>query len=392
MTRRQGMDGVVWLGIFVISGCAPVKPPTPTDAGATPTASAAAPAEQLDIMPKRRSSGPQARILAAIDHVRDRELLTTNGFWTVFHGILGLGPKSTMLRDPETGRRVNAFDYIAGGGELRGLRFIPTSHGLDVQMGPFAVGQGHQDQFVAEMAQWGMMADQKFVVLGKEYTFRDFIRHTQMRASVTEKQELSWAIVIVGQYLGTDAAWTNAAGQQLHLKDLVRYELDADVEHAPCGGTHRLFGLTWVYQLQQHNGDVGTGIWQEVAAKTAKYRDRARQYQNSDGSFSTEFFRGPGNAADPQLRINATGHILEWLALALSDEAVRQPWVENAAAALAIQILDLRDAPIEGGSLYHAVHGLSLYAARVYGPELMGPNRPFFPSDSRGTADPAKRD
>ena len=61
--------------------------------------------------------GPKARVEAAIENVRNRELSTNNGFWTVFHGILGLGPSVTLL-DPETNRRVNALDHIGRGGSL----------------------------------------------------------------------------------------------------------------------------------------------------------------------------------------------------------------------------------------------------------------------------------
>src|SRR5262249_41854229 len=106
-------------------------------------------------------NGLKERIELAIDQVRRRDLLTTNGFWTVFHGILGLGPR-VMLLNPDTGTRVNALDYICEGGDVRGMRFIPTQDGIDVQTGPMFVGQGHQDQFTAEMAQWGMPLDRKF--------------------------------------------------------------------------------------------------------------------------------------------------------------------------------------------------------------------------------------
>jgi hypothetical protein len=362
---------------LVFVGCAPLDAPVPEEPEKSlplPTPEEP-PAKATPVAP----AGPERRIRAAIDNVRRRNLLTSNGFWTVFHGILGLGPKATTLRDPKTNRQVNAFDYIRTGGELRGLRFIPTRHGLDVQMGPWSVGQGHQDQFVAEMAQWNTPADTPFVVNGRDYTFRDFIRHAQMHARISDKQELSWAIVVVGQYLGTDLTWTNGRGEKLHYTDLIRYELDADVENAACGGTHRLFGLTWAYHLHRERGLSPTGIWEEIPAKEAKYRERARRYQNADGSFSTEFFRGRGNDSDKQLRINTTGHVLEWLALASPEEELRAPWVQNAASALSLMILDLRAEPIEGGSLYHAVHGLLLYHARLYGTEALGEYKPHFP-------------
>jgi hypothetical protein len=91
------------------------------------------------------------------------------------------------------------------------------------------------------------------------------------------------------------------------------------------------------------------------------------------------FFKGPGNAEDKQRRINTTGHTLEWLALALPDDQLQEAWVQNAASALSLMILDLQSDPIEGGSLYHAVHGLLLYYARVYDPKWLGPCLPHFP-------------
>jgi hypothetical protein len=335
-------------------------------------------AEKLTVLPAPVPLGPAGRVEAAIRHVRDRQMLTTNSFWTVFHGILGLGFDVT-LQDPESGQKVNAVDYICAGGEIRGLQFLPTKWGLDVRTGPVMVGQGHQDQFVAEMGQWGMPADRRFVVLGKDYTFMDFVRHSQVRARINANQELSWALVVVGQYLGTDVSWTNAFGDKLRFQDLLRYELDASVEEAPCGGTHRLFGLTWSYHLHLRKGGQTTGIWKEIADKTVKYRDLAKKYQNPDGCFSTSFFRGPGNSPDKQLRINTTGHTLEWLALALPDAELKEQWVQDAANALSLTILDLQDQPIEGGSLYHAVHGLLIYEARVKGGETSGFRKPLVP-------------
>jgi hypothetical protein len=273
-----------------------------------------------------------------------------------------------------TQTKVNALEYICNGGRLEGLRFIPTEWGLDVETtGPTGRGQGHQDYFIAEMAVWGLAPTHRFRVYGKDYTYADFVNHTKMRASVTKNQELSWAIVVIGRYLGTDLEWTNGYGEKLRFEDLVRYELDATISEAACGGTHRLSGLNYVYHLHLQKGGKTEGVWKEIVEKTAKYRDLARKYQNADGSFSTDFFNGPGNVEDKQRRIYTTGHTLEWLALALSDDALKEQWVQDAANALALMILDLQGSGIEGGSLYHAVHGLLIYYARVYDPQTLGP-------------------
>ena len=302
-------------------------------------------------------------------------MLLNNGFWTVFHGILGLGP-SVKLKHPVLGIQVNALDYICDGGELRGLRFIPTEYGVDVENGDQFVSQGHQDQFVAEMAQCGVPADKQFQIHGKKYQFMDFVRHSQMRARVNASQELSWTIIVVGQYLGTDISWTNSYGEKLRFEDLVRYEVDANVEQAACGGTHRLFGLNWAYNLHLRNGGKTEGVWKDLADEQAKYQRLAQKYQNADGSFSTEFFREPGNALDMQLRMNTSGHILEWLAYSLPEARLRDEWMERAVNRLALMFFEIQNDSMESGTLYHAAHGLRIYHERVFG-EGLGAQKPF---------------
>ncbi len=260
--------------------------------------------------------GFKERIDAALEHVRQRDLLTTHGFWTVFHGILGQG-LSTTLTNPETNERVNAIDYICQGGPVRGMVFEPKGNeGLDVQTQPgTGVGQGHQDQFVAEMTQWGMPLDKKFRVAGHDYTFADFVRYSKFRARLTANQELSWAILIVGQYFGTDVTWVNEAKEKVAYEDIVRYELNQPIDTAACGGTHRLFGLTWAYHLHMQKGGKKEGLWRQVADKIDFYKVQAHKLQNPDGPFATGYVSTPGNSTDVQLRIGTTGHVLEWLSL-----------------------------------------------------------------------------
>jgi hypothetical protein len=310
------------------------------------------------------------RIDTVLKHIQSRDLRTDNGFWTIFHGILGIGPENAMLKDAETGKMIKAIDYIAGGGNVRGMEFIPTPDGLDVRtVAGSGVAQGHQDQFIAEMAQWGLPKDKKFIVNGTAYTFNDFIRNAKARARVTTNQELSWAVLIVGQFYGPDYRWTNGAGEKISVEDMVDYELNQPIANSPvCGGTHRLFGITWVYHLHRAQGGKKEGVWKKAADTIAEYIERAKRFQDPSGLFSTSYLEGPGNVPDTQLRLASTGHVLEWLSLAMTDQELRQPWVEKAAGELAKLILENSYNPLDGGALYHAAHGLHLYRTRLWGP------------------------
>lgn len=368
------MKRLLPIALLLCLSCAP-RDETPPDATVEPP-------KPLELAPPKLPNALQPRIDAALANVRSRDMRTTNAFWTVFHGILGLGPDVTLL-DEKTGERVNALDRICTGTGIRGLVLIPTKYGLDVETQPATgVGQGHQDQFVAEMVQWGVSPDRKVVVGETAYTFADFFRHSKARTSVTKDQELSWAIVIVGTHFGTDHQWTNAFGEALKFEDVVRYELGQPIDTAACGGTHRLFGLTWAYHLHQAQEGKSVGVWKDVADKIALYKKQAREFQNRDGSFSTGYVsKAEGRPEDAEdkneekrdkkdmlaARIASTGHVLEWLALALTDAELREPWVENAASTLSVMILENQNNALDGGALYHAVHGLYIYRARAFG-------------------------
>ncbi|HZT79050.1 MAG TPA: hypothetical protein VFA26_02410 [Gemmataceae bacterium] len=378
--------------------CAPTEPPRPPEKGKDKDQprvelkkdGPGGPAAVVPVCFKPKGPPPDAlagRIEEAIDQVRRREVETAHGFWTVFHAILGLGP-SVTVKDSASGKHYNALELVCNGGNIRAMDFEPTPWGVNVDgdirnRKETFFSQGHQDQFIAEMAEWGMPLTRKFRVKNKDCTFEDFVRHSEMRASVKkppqEKQELSWTIIVVGQFRGTDYEWTNADGDKLKYEDIVRYEVNEDVENAACGGTHRLYGLTWAYYLHRAKGGKDVGVWKDVVERTKKYQQNAKQNRNGDGSFSTEYFRGPGNAKDPELRIASSGHILEWLALSLPEAELKKAWMQDAANAVAMMIIESRHKPVAGGSLYHAVHGLLTYYARVYGPERLGPNAPYHP-------------
>jgi hypothetical protein len=233
------------------------------------------------------------------------------------------------------------------------------------------------------MTQWGMPLDRPFLVKGKRYLFENFVRNALARARTTGEQELSWTIVIASQFYGPHYRWTNNAGQSLGVEDLLAFENSQPIADSPvCGGTHRLFGITWAYHLHRKEGGKKEGVWKDAGETIAHYIQVARDLQNPDGSFSTSYLREPGDVRDSHLQIASTGHVFEWLALALTNEQLQEPWVQNAANALTMMILENSSEPIDGGALYHAAHGLAIYRARLWGSDgKHSPPVPLPPKD-----------
>ena len=68
-----------------------------------------------------------------------------------------------------------------------------------------------------------------------------------------------------------------------------------------------------------------------------------------------------------RIGLSTTGHILEFLALAMPQQQLADPWVARATGYLCQLFRQTQDVALECGALYHAAHGLVLYRERIYG-------------------------
>ena len=312
------------------------------------------------------------RIDAAIAHAQDGRRLdaSVHGAWQVVHGILAFGREFPLRHD---GTESAALDYLLDGGRLPGWNLRAGSPGIVALVEEGSnTGQGHPDQWLGYLSQCGhhgIPRDTKLVVGGKAFSVNDLL--TQAQADIRPGQEATWTLMALSAYLPIDAAWTAGDGTKWNTERVVEMEADADIVASACGGAHRLYGL--VAALQKHRAATGrtaeqlSGGWAAAQEVIDDCIDRARRFQQADGSFSIHSFERPGTSPDVFARLSATGHIFEVLSLALDDEHLSEPWVTRAAERLVTLLEQTSDVDVECGALYHAAHGLLLYRARVCG-------------------------
>ena len=277
---------------LALLGCAGTDDGTPRRNRGAPSGSPPADADPL-----------RQRLGHALELVKRRPVLTTHSFWSIFHAILGAGPDLQLL-DPATGKKYVALDYLLLGGKPRGMGFAATPFGIEVPTVGSAAGfwehegQGHQDQFLAEMIQQGLAPTAKSSSRGRSSKARDFTRGSQARVRLKAGQELGWAIVAIGQHFGTDCEWTNRFGEKLRYEDLIAEEVAAPIDGQACGGTRRLFGLAWAYHLHRTNcankKTTPGPLWEGVGKRLDEHVAIAKRLQNPDGSFSAKYSAGPG--------------------------------------------------------------------------------------------------
>ena len=311
-----------------------------------------------------------ARIEKVLAHARnDRRLdASVHGAWQVVHGILAFGPDFPIAHDGQTSA---ALDYLLGGGPLTGWQLRPGDHGvLAVVEEGSTTGQGHPDQWLGYLSQCGLTGiplDTRLVVGGRDYTVGDLLKQAQ--ADIQPGKEATWTLMALATYLPPDASWRAGDGTRWTTERVVQMEADADLSTSACGGAHRLYGLALA--LKKHLSATGAspdrlaGGWAAAADAIADAIDRARRFQQADGSFSTHFFDRPGTSADVFAKLGATGHIFEVLALTLDDDELSEPWITRSADRLVTLLERTSDVDVECGALYHAIHGLLLYKQRL---------------------------
>jgi hypothetical protein len=196
----------------------------------------------------------------------------------------------------------------------------------------------------------------------------DFVAQVQWEVPRNVQREYSWTLIGLTSYLPTDASWTAMDGNTWSIERLVEEEATQELASSACGGTHRVIGLAMALNRHLDQGRPLEGVWKRADAVIQQAVAQARQFQNPDGSFSTNYFERPGNSPDLAQNLGTTGHILEFLTLALEEQQLQEPWVQRAVLNLCDLFRKTRDLPLECGALYHAAHGLVLYRTRVYGP------------------------
>ncbi len=316
------------------------------------------------------------RLDRAHDFTYTKRHLNTNdqAAWQIVHGALVYGRDFHIYHD---GKLVSALDYLLGGGELRGWTMRKGDHGLTavVEAGS-KMGQGHPDQWLGYLSQCGLSPDGPIVVAGQTYKVQDLI--TQAQWDIFDGMEATWTLMAFSTYLPLDAEWTAKNGTKWNIERIVRMETAQDLGMSACGGTHRMYGLTTAVNRYLAEGgkltDNSDGTWEKARQKIRDAVAACKEYQQPDGSLSTNYFSRPGTSADIAARISTTGHALEFLMVALNDEELKEPWVTRAVLHLVGCFEKTQSFDLECGALYHAAHGLDLYRARRFGVRTLIPS------------------
>lgn len=285
--------------------------------------------------------------------------------WQIMHGMLAFRSDFRIRLQSE---EITAVDWLSRNPRYKGEHwFEKTPYGGRAH--PFSQAyyfEGHPNQFLAVMSISNLPLEHKIPTQQGDITVSDMVNHA--KANIKAGEEVAWSLWGLSHYLGADAKWENMYGEPWGVERLARIQINEPTDSAACGGTHGLFGLTYARNKYKEQFRQLRGIWLEADQHIKRFMSTARSYQNSDGTFSTQFFKGHGVSYDFKKRVSTSGHTLEFLTLAASDDDLKQNWIRKGVDRVAQDLIDHRSEPVECGPLYHAINGLVIYRDRVSKP------------------------
>lgn len=301
-----------------------------------------------------------ALLKTAVEHfATDWDTSDSRSPWGVMHNTLAWGASGEILIN---GKRQNSITSLCQNVTMKKVKLLEVKHGkLIPREGPGL--QGHPGQLLAVLAQNHISDQQPIQFQGHEFTVADLIEYE--KATCEAKVELTFKLLSLCHYLGTDAEWENQSGEKWSVERLLREELAQPINHVTCGGTHRLMAIGLAVGKRQQEALPIEGVWETAATYLTDYHEYALSLFNPDGSFSTEWFERRGAAYDLQKRLQTTGHVMEWLVVTLPESELESEQIQRSMVYLARLIQQDIGEDWSVGPRAHAIRAMRLYRKRL---------------------------
>ncbi len=182
----------------------------------------------------------------------------------------------------------------------------------------------------------------------------------------TNQMEFEWSAISYARYVFPQSRWVNDYGQTIRLNDLLDELIDLPPRQGVCSGTHRLEALVVLLGAAEQAGGLSPRQYDRIYQHLKQISGRLIASQHVEGYWNKSWSTGEAPATDDSPlaeRILATGHHLEWLALAPDAVLPPRETILRAGRWLVRAMLEVDDEVIakEYGPFSHGARALCLW-------------------------------
>lgn len=271
----------------------------------------------------------------------------------VEHALRAWGP-SIRFHDPEImdGPEMVLFltDYgrhLASWGERARPLLVERPEGIGINWGKRPGESVHHDHWLACLTEAGLPLETPiFGPNRRGDTLNDALQEA-LRDFDPSERETEWSVMAFGFWLPPDHnSWTNREGRRIDFDLLAETLMRGASRLGVCGGTHRVYSLMVLLRLDDDHQLLSPSMREQVYEHLRGVRDAISLSQHPGGEWGTDWPNGAAAYASPlrepaYRQVIATGHHLEWLAIAYPDLQPDREVVQKAARWLVQTVRDI---------------------------------------------------
>lgn len=232
------------------------------------------------------------------------------------------------FKDPDvmSGEQMKEFltnhgQFLASWGEKIEPILEDRQTGVAIRWGKEQCASVHHDHWLASLTEAGVsLHEPVFLPGGKQRNIGDVLRQSMLDFRVDEI-EVEWSAMAFGLWLAPQREWVNNQGRQINFDLLAERLVRGHQRFGVCTGTHRVYSLMLLIRLDDEY-HILSPAGREVAWKHLEFiRDQITVSQFEDGHWPSNWSDGALALKEPvedelYKKVIATGHHLEWLAIA----------------------------------------------------------------------------
>lgn len=268
-----------------------------------------------------------AAVLKQIQPPFERQELKPNH---VEHALRTWGVHATFQNpDIVSGREMMEFltdhaRYIESWGEEVRPLLLEEPTGIAIRWGTETGASYHHDHWLACLTEAGVTLDTPVYGPSRtDSTINDVIQEA-LRDFRLDERETEWTVMAFGLWIPPTREWVGSGGRRYSFDLLAKRLLRGHKQNGVCSGTHRVYSLMLLIQLDDDYRLLSENVRADVYAHLESVRDNIMASQFEDGHWPSNWWAGAEAVTNPvddplYRQVIATGHHLEWLSIAPRD-------------------------------------------------------------------------
>ncbi|QDT43344.1 hypothetical protein Pan241w_34440 [Gimesia alba] len=245
----------------------------------------------------------------------------------VEHALRTWSIKSTF-QDPSIVSGIEMRDFLidharflASWGDEASPLLIDEPEGISIRWGSQVGGSVHHDHWLASLTEAGIHLDEPvFAPARRDMDINDVIQQS-LRDFRLDEREVEWSAMAFGLWIPPVKQWKTTDGRSVSFDQLVQRLIRGDKQYGVCVGTHRVYSLMLLIRLDDEFDILSDRARANAYGYLERVRDLISVCQFEDGHWPANWMDGKTALTNPQeipeyKNVIATGHHLEWLAIA----------------------------------------------------------------------------